>query len=195
MLQALHQSSPESDWQDAAGLIFERLADAPLSNIARLTGGIINRVFACTATNRERLVLRLAPWTQAQNRRGAAAWTEILHANGTGVVPYLATAPEGDPAPCFWMAMSFVEGLDLGKALPGMTPEQQQMLAHMLSNASTWPFTPSTRTRKATAVVRCVPRHATLHTKDWRGGNTSSTNFPGACAGCTGRSAENASMH
>ena len=132
MLQALHQSSTESDWQDAAGLIFERLADAPLSNIARLTGGSINRVFACTATNRERLVLRLAPWTQAQNRRGAAAWTEILHANGTGVVPYLATAPEGDPAPCFWMAMPFVEGLDLGKALPGMGPEQQKALAHTL---------------------------------------------------------------
>ena len=63
MLQALHQSSPESDWQDAAGLIFERLADAPLSNIARLTGGSINRVFLCSNQHNpnNKLVLQLAP--------------------------------------------------------------------------------------------------------------------------------------
>ena len=154
----------EEAWQREAASIFERLTQTPATRVQRLTGGSINRVFLCSDQHNpsNRLVLRLAPWTQAQNRRGAAAWTQILHASGTGVVPYLATAPEGDPAPCFWMAMPFVEGLDLGKALPGMTPEQQQMLAHMLSNASTWPFTPSTRTRKATVGVRCVPKHATL---------------------------------
>ena len=124
----------EEAWQREAASIFERLTQTPATWVQRLTGGSINRVFLCSNQHNpsNRVVLRLAPWTQAQNRQGAAAWAEILHASGTGVVPYLATAPDGDPAPCFWMAMPFVEGLDLGKALPGMTLDQQKVLARTL---------------------------------------------------------------
>lgn len=122
-------------WQHAATAIFERLTQAHATKVQRLSGGSINRVFLCSNQhNLSRLVLRLAPWTQAQNRRGARSWTELLHASGTGVVPYLATAPDGDPAPCFWMAMPFVEGTDLAKALPSMTTEQQNRLAETLFN-------------------------------------------------------------
>ena len=128
----MHQSSPESDWLREAVLVFERITKAPLAHIERLKGGSINRVFSCTSTHGEQLVLRLVPWSQKDNRRGAAEWTRILADAGTGVVPYTATARDGDPAPCFWMAMPFVEGTDLAKALPGMSAEQQRRLAHEL---------------------------------------------------------------
>ena len=124
----------DAAWEHEAASVFERLTQTPATSIQRLAGGSINRVFLCTnQDNRANpLVLRLAPWTQAQNRRGAAAWTELLHRAGTGVVPYIGTAPEGDPAKCFWMAMPFVNGQDVGKALPSMSVDQQKDLAQTL---------------------------------------------------------------
>lgn len=132
MPQDLHESSPEADWQREARILFERITQAPLAHIQRLTGGSINRVFGCTSIHGGRLVLRLAPWSQKENRRGAAEWARILADAGTGVVPYTSTAQDGDPARCFWMAMPFVEGGDLAKALPSMSAEQQVNLADTL---------------------------------------------------------------
>ena len=121
-----------AEWQHEATCIFERITKTPLAHVQQCTGGNINRVFVCTSSNNNRMVLRLAPWSQAINRRGAAAWAGILAQSGTGVVPYTSTASDDDPSRCFWMAMPFVEGSDLAKVLPEMTASQQRNLAETL---------------------------------------------------------------
>lgn len=118
----------QPNWQQRAQDAFEQLTGEVCLHIKPLLGGSINYVFCCTGPKTV-LVMRLAPWSQADNRLGAARWATILSQAGTKVVPYIAQSPISQPAPFFWMAMPFVPGVDLGLALPGMSTAHQLALA------------------------------------------------------------------